>query len=151
MRLKGYRPLTCWLNMLGLPRQTPRAWHCDRLREEIRELQKANNGLEKLSEASDVLFSISRARHDGYNIRPLPSFFDRKYMLVYMYMIGKFSSWWMFFRTAALLCRAPHLMREVVNPAKDKKLRQVAVRHEIDPIRFEQVCQRLLHIWPLFP
>jgi hypothetical protein len=147
----GYAFLSWWHGVLDLKHQTPRTWHHDRLREERQELQEATTFLQKISESSDVIFSISRARHDGYDIHPLPRFFDRDYTLAYMYMIGKFSSRWMFFRTAAFLSRAPHPVREVVNPTKDDKLRVVAVRHQIDPIRFKRICRRLLRIWPLFP
>lgn len=151
MALKRFKLLSCWHGGLGLQRQVLRSWHCDRLREEELELREARTYLEKISEASDVLFSISRARHDGFDIQPLPSFFDRRYMLAYLYMVGKFSSRWLFFMSASLLCRAPHAVREVVNPTKDEKLLQVATRHRIDPIRFTRVCRKLLRIWPLLP
>lgn len=78
--------LTLWHRALGLLRQVPRSWHCDRLREEEQELREACTYLEKISEASDVLFSISRARHGSFDIRPLPSSYDRKYTLAYLYM-----------------------------------------------------------------
>lgn len=143
--------LTLWHRALGLQRQVPRSWHSDRLREEEQELREARTYLEKISEASDVLFSISRARHEGFDIRSLPSFFDRKYTLAYLYLVGKFSSRCLFYMTASLLCRAPHVVREVVNPTKDEKLLIVATRHGLDPVQFTRVCQKLLRIWPLLP
>ena len=42
-------------------------------------------------------------------------------------------------------------VREVVNPSKDSKLREVAARHGIDPGRFERVGKRLRRVWPLLP
>ncbi|EED18670.1 conserved hypothetical protein [Talaromyces stipitatus ATCC 10500] len=136
MASRRFTFLAVWHGVLGLQRQKPHSWHFDRLREEEQELREAQAYLEKISEASDVIFSISRAQHDGFNIQPLPSFFDRKYMLAYPYMFGKFSSRWLFYITASLLCRAPHIVREVVNPTKNEKLLQVATRHQIDPVRF---------------
>ena len=50
-----------WHRMLGLSRQSP-PWYRDRLREELQEHRTANTPWQKLSEASDVFFSISRAR-----------------------------------------------------------------------------------------
>lgn len=47
--------------MLNLQRQSHVAWHRDRLREELCEHRLAEKGWEKLSETSDVLFSITRA------------------------------------------------------------------------------------------
>lgn len=151
MRSMRHTFLTWWHQMLGLQRQTPRSWHCDRLREERQELNEAKTWLGKLSESSDFIFSISRARHDGYDIHPLPHFFDLRYTLPYIYMIWKFSSRCMFYRTAAFLYRAPHSVREVVNPTKDDKLYQVAIRHQLDPVQFKQICRRLLRVWPLPP
>lgn len=46
-----------------------------------------------------------------------------------------------FFRAAAIICNAPHcnLVREVVNPNKDQKPKEVALRHQIDPMEFKRV------------
>ena len=151
MASKRFTFLTLWHAALGLQRQGPRSWHSDRLREEVQELDEARTYVEKVSEASDVLFTISRARHEGFDIRPLPSLFDRKYTLAYLYMVGKFSSRWLFYLTASLICRAPHAVREVVNPTKEEKLFLVAARHQLDPTKFTRVCRKLLRIWPLLP
>jgi hypothetical protein len=64
-----------WHRMLGLSRQSPRSWYRDRLREELVERRAANTPLQKLSKTSDVFFSISRARCDGFPIRELPTGF----------------------------------------------------------------------------
>lgn len=145
------RFIQCWVGLLGLKRQVPRSWHVDRLREEKQELQEAVTLLEKLSEASDVLFSISRAQYDGFYIQPLPSLSDPKYTLAYLYMLSKFSSRCLFYITVSILFRAPHTVREVVNPTKIDKLHQVAIRHQLDPVQFTQMCQKLLRLWPLLP
>ncbi|EED17920.1 hypothetical protein TSTA_117060 [Talaromyces stipitatus ATCC 10500] len=110
--------------------------HYDRLREEEQELCEAQTYPEKICEASDVVFSISRAQHDGSDIQPLHNFFDRKYMPVYLYVFGKFSSRWLFHITASLLCHAPHVVREVVNPTKNRKVIRSCTRHQIDPVQF---------------
>ena len=54
---------------------------------------------------------------------------------------------------AALLSGAPDAatVREVVNPAKDSKLDEVAVRHGIDLAVFRRVGRRLRCVWPLLP
>jgi hypothetical protein len=65
--------------MFGLQRQSPRSWYRERIREELRERQTANTLWQKLSEASDVFFSISRAHHDGYPVRKLPAFVSRQF------------------------------------------------------------------------
>ncbi|KAF2137766.1 uncharacterized protein K452DRAFT_291345 [Aplosporella prunicola CBS 121167] len=142
-----------WHGMLGLARQSPLCWHRDRLREELQELRKANTPWQKLSETSDVFFSISRARYDGFPIRRLPPFVASRHLLVYAYMVAKYTLRWKFYRTVAAICNAPNrgLMREVINPNKDHKLGEVALRHGIDPVKFKRICLRLRRIWPLLP
>lgn len=71
--------------------------------------------IERLSEASDVFFAMSRAKYDGYPIAELPSLGLRS-IPVYGYMLAKFTSRWAFYRALAFLCgaAAPGTVREVV-------------------------------------
>lgn len=141
-----------WHRMLGLSRQSPPSWYQDRLREELQERRTAVTPLLKLSETSDVFFSISRAQYDGFPVRDLPPFVA-SHVLVYVYMLAKYTLRWTFYRTVAILCRVPHyhLVREVVNPSKDHKLIDVACRYQIDPVEFVRVGRRLRRVWPLLP
>jgi hypothetical protein len=43
------------------------------------------------------------------------------------------------------------LVCEVINPRKALKLEEVASRHQIDPVVFHNVSNRLRIIWPLLP
>lgn len=151
MHWTGERFLRWWHGRLNLSRQSTPSWHRDRLREELRERRLANTALRKLSETSDVIFSISRARYDGFPIRKLPS--SPRLVLAYVYMIVKYTSRWKFYKTAMMLCNVPHYDQvcEVVNPRKDSKLNEVASRHRIDPMKFKKVGRRLRQIWPLLP
>jgi hypothetical protein len=141
-----------WHGMLGLSRHSP-SWYRERLREELRERRTANTPWQKLSETSDVFFSISRAQYDGFPVRKLPPFVASRHVLVYTYMLAKYTLRWKFYRTAAIICNAPHydLVREVVNPSKDHKLDEVASRHQIDPVEFRRVGRQLRRVWPLLP
>ncbi|KAJ3760392.1 uracil phosphoribosyltransferase-domain-containing protein [Lentinula raphanica] len=129
-----------WHRMLGLQRQSPPSWYRDRVREELRERRAAKTSLEKLSETSDVFFAIIRAHYDGFVVKKIPPFIPSRHGLIYAYMLGKYTSRWGFYRTAAILCRAPRcdMVREVVNPGKDSKLHEVALRHQIDPEKFKR-------------
>ena len=151
-------PLGAWLlrrwhGMLGLSRQSPPSWYRDRLWEEPRERRIAHTPWQKLSETSDVFFSITRAQYDRFPIRKLPPFVAARHVPVYTYMSAKYTLRWGFFRTAAFFCNAPryNLVREVVNPSKDRNLVEVASRHQIDPAEFRQVGRQLRRIWPLPP
>ncbi|KAG0636936.1 hypothetical protein HOY80DRAFT_975228 [Tuber brumale] len=152
MRLTVDALLRRWHRMLGLARQSPPSWYRDRLREELRERRTAKTPWLKLSETSDVLFSISRARYDGFPVRALPPFVASRHALLYMYMLAKYTLRWKFYRRAAILCNAPYdKVREVINPNKDHKLDQVASRYQIDPVEFRRVGRQLRRVWPLLP
>lgn len=153
MRSIDYTLLRYWHNFLGLRKQTDISWHEDRLREELQERREAPTLILKLSETSDVFFSISRARYDGYIIHEMPALLSIRNTPVYAYILGKFTSRCLFYRTLAFLCGAPDhgTVREVVNPKKDGNLEQVATRHRIDPEKFKRVGRRLRWIWPLLP
>lgn len=59
----------------------------------------------------------------------------------------------MLHRTVAFLYGSAHYgdVREVVNPSKDTKLDEVALRHQLDPISFKQAARQLRRVWPLLP
>jgi hypothetical protein len=142
-----------WFAMLKLAQQSPRSWYRSRVREELRERRAARTAWQKLSETSDVIFSILRAQHDGHPvIRPRPFCLWRN-SLVYGYMVAKYTSRWSFYRTAARFCRGVdhRLVCEVVNPTKDHELEEVALRHHIDSATFKRTCRKLRQIWPLLP
>ncbi|KAK3314035.1 hypothetical protein B0H66DRAFT_369791 [Apodospora peruviana] len=142
-----------WHKMLGLARQSPPTWYRDRVREELRERRAVTTFWRRLSETSDVFFSLSRARYDGFPVRPLPPFDASRHAAVYVYMFVKYTLRWGFYRTAARLCRAPHhdRVREVVNPAKEHKLKEVASRYRLEKTKFQRVGSQLRRIWPLLP
>ncbi|KAI0530434.1 hypothetical protein GGR58DRAFT_518486 [Xylaria digitata] len=144
--------LNRWHKLLNLPRQSPLSWHRERFREELAELREAKRPIEKLSEASDVFFALSRAKYDGFPISDMPSFRAR-HTAIYAYMLAKYTSRWAFYRALAFLCRAPSrsTVREVMNPSKDSKLAVIARRHNIDPEKFTSIGRRLRRVWPLPP
>ncbi|KHN94157.1 uncharacterized protein MAM_07997 [Metarhizium album ARSEF 1941] len=145
------RILPSWHRLLGLSSQRP-PWYRARLREELAERREARTALARLSETSDVFYTLGRARHDGYPLRRTPAF-RLGHAPVYAYMLSKYTSRWIFYQAAAFLCGSARFrqVREVVNPARDVKLGQVASRHHLEPGEFVRVCRRLRRVWPLLP
>jgi len=143
--------LARWHACLNLS-QHPRQWYRDRLREELHERRTARSAWQELSETADVFYIISRAQWDGYPLRQLPRF-KTSHIVVYGYLFTKYSLRWQFYRVAARRCNcpAPDAVREVVNPSKTRKIREVAERHGIHPAKFVQVCRDLRSKWPLLP
>lgn len=140
-----------WLSCLRLQQQINVSWHRDRIRGELLERRQAGNALSKLSETCDVLFSFSRARYDGCEIRCWPRANEYRYIPPYIYMLLKYTSRYAFYRTVGVLSRSTCAVREVVNPARDHNLDEVAERYGIDRNRFRAISCRLYHIWPLLP
>ncbi|CBX98539.1 hypothetical protein IAQ61_007830 [Plenodomus lingam] len=142
-----------WFAMLKLSQQWAPSWYRTRMREELRERRAAHTRWQKLSETSDVLFAILRAQNDGHPIIRPPPFYLWRNSLVYGYMVAKYTSRWSFYRMAARFCRGVdhRSVCEVVNPAKDHKLEEVALRHHMDPATFKACCRKLRRIWPLLP
>lgn len=143
--------LTRWHRMLNLRRYPP-SFHRERLAEELAEVAKATGLINRLSETSDVLFTISRARFEGHPVGALPPLAAQT-APAYAYMLAKFTSRWAFYLTAAYIadrgrCGA---VREVVNPWKDEKLAAVAKRHGLEPVGFSRVAMALRRVWPLLP
>ena len=68
-------------------------------------------------------------------------------------MVAKFTLRWGFYRAAARLCGAEEWrgVREVINPAKEHKLGEVAGRHGIEKDKFRNTGRRLRRVWPLLP
>jgi hypothetical protein len=153
MRHLGHTALRLWFQTLNLPRQSHFSWHRARLQEELYERRTAKTNWQKLSETSDVLFSITRAQYDGFPTRNPSCLSGLHFTPIYLYMLAKYTSRWSFFRVVALFCNAQHwnLVHEVVNPSKDHKLIDVASRHAIDQKDFQRVSRQLRRIWPLFP
>jgi hypothetical protein len=143
--------LRWWLRRLSLQRQPSASWHRDRIKEELFERRRAHGTLSILSETSDVLFSFARSRHDGFCLRRWPVVFNKRYLLIFTYMLVKYTSRYTFYRTAGIICRGPGPVREVVNPIKDRNLDQVSIRHGINQRHFRTICLRLRRIWPLPP
>ncbi|KAH8738303.1 hypothetical protein BGZ61DRAFT_502206 [Ilyonectria robusta] len=127
------RALLRWHGFLRLPRH-PQSWYKDRLREEICERRLATTPFQKLNETADVFYIISRVQYDSHALRRLPDFI-LPHLVVYAYLLSKYTSRWQFYRVAASY----------------HKVREVACRHGIDPTSFIRVCRRLRMVWPLLP
>ncbi|KAL4789580.1 hypothetical protein BDV19DRAFT_382979 [Aspergillus venezuelensis] len=156
--------LRTWHAHLSLPRISNRSWHLARLSEELAERAAAKTRLSRLSETADVLFTLSRARYDGFPISLQFHSLDNHYLiyplwsasyglLARYYMLGKVTSRWSFYQVAAMCAgkREWRVVREVVNPRKMSKVAEVAGRHGIGKEKFGRVCWWLLWVWPVLP
>jgi hypothetical protein len=166
MSAMTYRVLNAFLGYLHrtfrLPRESPRSWHKGRLNEELQELREAGTLVETIIEATDVLFTISRAARSGYAMddrATISDFLDCLPLhwaaVAVVYMVGKFTLRRGFYLAAAYAygLRGQRLreVRWVINLAKNAKLDKVAGHHGLDRDRFRRVAGRVLRWWPLLP
>jgi hypothetical protein len=162
LQVVGEAFLHLWHGMMSLQSQSPPSWYEDRLREEVVALSLATGYIEKLSEESDLFFLLSRSQYDGFPQRVLPPLlhpwfplltFRFRNALVYAYMILKYTGRFAFYRAVARRCGDENWwdVREVIDPADDSNLEEVAKQHGIEEERFKKVAKRLLRWWPLLP
>lgn len=132
-----------WLDMA----KYDKAWHVQDLKEEYQEYKEAKGWRERWSELSDLVYCCGRARSRGYKIDfPLSRW---KFFLGCLYMYPKYTSRFLFFRTAGRKLGAE--IHEVRNPRKTHKLKDIAERYEVDPDNFVKICEDQLRFWPLLP
>jgi hypothetical protein len=126
--------------MLGLPRQSPPHWYRYQLQEELWERRTATTYWRKLSKTSGVGFRCA-----NYLYCPCAT-------LLHICICLQ-SLRWKFYRVAAGLCDAPRIesIRKVINPDKDHKLQEVALRHDNNSVAFKVTARNLRTFWPLLP
>ena len=140
--------LNIWHNWLDMEKHD-RAWYVRDIEDEYEELTEAESWLEKWSELSDVVYTVSRARWNGYELEsPLTTI---QKVVGVKYMIPKYSLRWLFFYRAGKKCGSVQKVTEVCNPKKVHKLHSIADLYDINPNDFTEVCQRQLKYWPLLP
>lgn len=143
------RLINSWHSWMDMPIESL-DWYYEKLSSEITELATAPNWLMRLSEESDVLYSHSRARHDGYDLRikNIRSFY-RCHIAVYMF--AKFSSRRLFYISVGKKLSPPKDMKALRNPKKVENLIGLAKKHGYNETVFCYVAQKKLKNWPFLP
>ena len=141
-----------WHEMLNLSRQSSSFWYRNRIRKKLRKRRIATTFWQKFNEISNVFFFINRIQYDEFSIRKLFFFVVIDHVFVYVYMLTKFILRWNFFRTIVIIFNAFHcnLMREIMNFNKNQKFEKVALRHQIDSMKFRRIDCLLRQIWFFF-
>lgn len=135
-----------WHNLLDMERKDE-AWHHSDIADELAELNEAVKFVDRWSEYSDVVYTVTRGRWGGYALAsPLKK---RHFIYGSIYMFPKYTSRWLFFRRAGKKSGATRKVAEVRNPKKLHKLSHIADKYGIDPDRFIANCRKQLKYWPL--
>lgn len=124
-------------------------WHKTDIADELKELQEATSVVNRWSELSDVVYTVTRGRWSGHDLEfPINR---RQQMIGYAYMFPKYSSRALFFRRAGKKAGASQRLESVRNPKKVAKLENIARQNGINPESFIKICQKQRKYWPLLP
>lgn len=135
-----------WHDLLDMPKQD-KSWHINDVADEYQELAEAVGWLDRWSEYSDVVYTVTRGRWSGHDIEsPLTR---GRFIYGSIYMFPKYTLRNMFFRRAGKKAGAARPLREVRNPKKLHKLHHLAEKYEVEPDQFIAICEKQLHRWPL--
>lgn len=126
-----------------------KSWHENDLEDELNEYNDEIKMVKKWSELSDVVYTCTRAQWSGHSLK-FP-FNKTMFYLGAAYMFPKYTSRWLFFRSAGKAAGAKQPVHEVRNPKKTHKLHQIAERNDINKSTFQAICERKLRYWPLLP
>ena len=135
-----------WHELLNMERHDE-PWHVNDVADEYQELLEARGWVNRWSEYSDVVYTVTRGRWGGHDIEsPLA-----RWQFIYgsVYMFPKMTSRYLFFRRAGKRAGAGRVMREIRNPKKVHKLEKLAKLYEVEPEVFVGICERQLKYWPL--
>lgn len=136
-----------WHDYLGMVKHDKK-WHENDLKDELLEYEEESSLFKKWSELSDVVYTCTRGRWSGHNLK-FP-FSIWQFYLGASYMFPKYTFRWWFFKAAGRKLGANEV-HEVRNPKKIAKLHQIAERNNINKIKFQNVCEKQLKYWILLP
>ena len=141
--------ITCklWHDALAMPKYS-REWHEQDIKEEYEELQEAERFIDRWSEYSDVVYTLTRSRWSGFKDLQSP-LTNTQCIFGTIYMFPKYTLRYWFYKSAARKAGCKKNVTEIRNPKKVHKLREIANRYEMDADTFTDVCEKQLRYWPL--
>ena len=120
-------------------------WHKQDITDELAELEEAVGFVDRWSEKSDVVYTVTRARWTGHDIAyPIGK---KDQLLGRAYMYPKYTLRFMFFRRAAKKVDPTSDIRQVRNPKKAHKLYHIAEKHGLPADEFVKTCQKQYRYW----
>jgi hypothetical protein len=134
-----------WHTTLNMPKHDL-SWHLKDIKDETQELKKAEGIIHKWSELSDVVYTYTRAQWSGHENINFP-FSKIKFYFGLIYMFPKYTLRWKFFRVLGKRFDKKLKITEVRNPEKIKKLENIAIQYNLDPIKFTDEAKKMMRYW----
>lgn len=136
-----------WLNMPKFDKK----WHEDDIDDEYQEYLEETKLLKKWSELSDIVYTYTRATWSGHKVATPVKQWQIIIGLPYMYI--KYTSRYLFYRSAGRKAGANKYIRCVRNPKKPEKLEQILKEQKIqvDVNKLHDICRRQRRYWILIP
>ena len=121
-------------------------WHEADIRDELNEFEEATGFIDRWSEASDVVYTYTRAGWDGYTEIKFP-ISKMNFYTGLLYMFPKYSLRAAFYRKLGRKLDKNVKIREVRNPKKIEKLKYIAEKYHLDPEKFTEEAEKLMKRW----
>ena len=134
-----------WHTKLSMPKHDL-AWHKQDIVDELKELEEARGFICRWSELSDVVYTYTRAKWSWHEGVTFP--FGR--LVFYwgsLYMFPKYSLRWKFFNKLGKRFNRNLNITEVRNPKKIEKLKDIALKYNLDTVRFTEEANKLIKGW----
>lgn len=136
--------ISYWHTILNMPKESL-AWHQNDIADELKELREAKGLIHYWSELSDVVYTYTRARWSGHKIqRPINL---GLFSIGLIYMFPKYTLRWYFYYSIGKKFDKKLKITEVRNPEKSHKLKEIALRNNLNPELFEKIAKERMKFW----
>lgn len=133
-----------WHTMLDMSKKSL-DWHKNDIADELKELEESTGLINYWSELSDVAYTYTRAKWSGHKIkRPIKII---PFFIGLIYMFPKYTLRWYFYYSVGKKFDKKLKITEVRNPKKSHKLREIAIRWNLDPELFEKEAKNKMKSW----
>ena len=131
-----------WHAKLDMPKHDL-VWHTQDVADELQELIEAKGLSGRWSELSDISYTYTRALWSGHEDISLP-ISKFKYRIGLIYMFPKYELRWKFFSELGKKLDPKVKVREVRNPKKAHKLKDIAQKYGFDQEQFADEAKKLM-------
>ena len=134
-----------WHSFLDMPKYDY-DWHQADILEELKEYEEATGLINKWSELSDVAYTYTRGLWSGHVGISYP-LAKVSFYIGLLYMFPKYSLRYSFYRVLGKKIDKNVKLKEVRNPEKIEKLKNIATKYNLDPDKFIEEAKKLMKRW----
>ena len=141
--------ISWWHSLLDMEKHELE-WHIKDVEDELSELTEAKSIVEKVSERSDVVYTVTRAWWGGHKSLRFP-LSKPEFLVGLIYMFPKYTLRWLFYYYIGKSFDRKIKITEVRNPKKIYKLKIIAKKYNLDENEFVKRVSIRLKRWIFLP